>query len=54
MPPATKIVQRFPKDIQGALGATLGRLWISTSYLVAEIMVTLTGWLRGYFLRAGI
>lgn len=35
------------KDIQGALGATLDEgTWISTSYLVAEIIVIpLTGWL---------
>jgi DHA2 family multidrug resistance protein len=39
------------KDIQGALGATLDEgTWISTSYLVAEIIVIpLTGWLSQVF-----
>jgi len=41
-----KIVQRFPKDIQG-IGATLEEgSWISTSYLVAEIMV-IPDWMAG-------
>jgi DHA2 family multidrug resistance protein len=39
------------KDIQAALGATLEEgSWISTSYLVAEIVVIpLTGWLSQVF-----
>lgn len=38
------------QDIQAALGATLEEGWISTSYLVAEIVVIpLTGWLARVF-----
>lgn len=44
------------KDIQAALGATLEEgSWISTSYLVAEIVVIpLTGWLARVFSTVGI
>jgi DHA2 family multidrug resistance protein len=53
MPPATspKLSNASLKDIQGALGATLEEgSWISTSYLVGEIVVIpLTGWLARVF-----
>ncbi len=46
-----QIVNAALKDIQGTLGASLEEgSWISTSYLVAEIIIIpLTGWLSGIF-----
>ena len=45
-----QVVSSSLGDIQGALGATLMRVWISTAYLVAEIIIIpLTDWLSRVF-----